>query len=144
MRFAPSGTRAWAGLVRILRGLPLFGAQGPCDVATFSGVTALYRAGSWDVTATDTQSGITSAAFVNVQAAPEVALQVVAPGNATSGVAFDVTVLAVDPHSNTDSNYTGTVTFSSGRPAGVGPRRTGAPWPLRLPPRSNPPPAAPG
>jgi hypothetical protein len=45
----------------------------------------LYTAGTWDVTATDTSSGITTAAFVNVQAVPAVALQVVAPASATSG-----------------------------------------------------------
>lgn len=43
-------------------------------VVTLSGVTALYTAGTWDINATDTSSGITGAAFVNVQAAPAVAL----------------------------------------------------------------------
>jgi streptogramin lyase len=82
-------------------------------VATFSGVTALYTAGTWDVTATDTQSGITGAARVSVQAAPAVALQVVAPAGATSGVAFDVTVIAEDLYGNTDMNYTGTIHFTT-------------------------------
>jgi hypothetical protein len=85
-------------------------------VATFAGVTALYTAGLWDVTATDTVSGITGAALVSVQAAPAVALQVVAPAGAASGVAFDVTVIAVDPYGNTDTNYQGTVTFSTSDP----------------------------
>ena len=85
-------------------------------VATFNGVTALYTAGTWDVTATDTTSGISGAAFITVQAAPAVALQVVAPASAASGVAFDVTVIAVDPYGNTDTNYTGTVTFSTSDP----------------------------
>ena len=71
-----------------------YGANLPADytfqpsdqgMATFAGVTALYTAGTWDVTATDTVSGITGAALVNVQAAPAVALQVVAPASATSG-----------------------------------------------------------
>jgi hypothetical protein len=53
------------------------------------------------------------AAFVNVQAAPAVAFQVIAPASATSGTPFDVTVIAVDPYANTDTNYTGTVTFST-------------------------------
>jgi hypothetical protein len=82
-------------------------------VATFAGVTALYTAGTWDVTATDTQSGITAAAFVNVQAAPAVALQLVVTASAASGVPFDVTVIAVDAYGNTDTNYTGTLTFST-------------------------------
>jgi streptogramin lyase len=99
-----------------------YGASLPADytfqasdqgVATFTGMTALYTAGTWDVTATDTQSGITGSAFVNVQAAPAVALQVVAPASGTSGVPFDVTVIAVDPYGNTDTNYTGTVSFST-------------------------------
>ena len=41
------------------------------------------------------------------------ALQVVAPPSATSGVAFDVTLIAVAPYGNTDTNYTGTVSFST-------------------------------
>jgi hypothetical protein len=99
-----------------------YGASLPADytfqasdqgVATFSGVTALYTAGTWDVTATDTQSGSTGAAFVTVQAAPAVAFQVVAPASAASGAAFDLTVIAVDRYGNTDTNYTGTVTFST-------------------------------
>jgi hypothetical protein len=99
-----------------------YGASLPVDctfqasdqgVHTFSGVTALYTAGTWDVTATDTVSGITGAAFVPVQAAPAVAFQVVAPASATSGVAFDVTVIAVDPYGNTDMNYTGTIHFTT-------------------------------
>jgi hypothetical protein len=99
-----------------------YGASLPADytfqasdqgMATVSGVTALYTAGTWDVTATDTQSGITGAAFVNVQAAPAVAFRVVAPASTTSGVAFDVTVIAVDPYGNTDMNYTGTIHFTT-------------------------------
>ena len=99
-----------------------YGASLPADytflpsdqgVATFAGMTALYTAGTWDVTATDTQSGITGAALVNVVAAPAVAFRVMAPASVTSRVAFDVTVIAVDPYGNTDTNYTGTVTFST-------------------------------
>jgi hypothetical protein len=62
---------------------------------TFAAGATLYTAGTWDVTATGTQAGITGSAFVNVEAAPAVALQVVAPASVTSGVAFDVTVIAV-------------------------------------------------
>jgi hypothetical protein len=86
---------------------------GDAGVHTFPGGATLFTAGTWDVTATDTQSGLTGAASVTVQAAPAVAFQVVAPASATSGVAFDVTVIAVDPYGNTDTNYTGTVTFST-------------------------------
>jgi hypothetical protein len=78
--------------------------------------TGSFHVNTWNVTASDTQSGITGAAYVNVQAAPAVALAVVAPASATSGVAFDVTVIAVDPYGNTDTNYQGTVTFSTSDP----------------------------
>jgi hypothetical protein len=102
-----------------------FGATLPADYtfqssdqgqATFSGATALYTAGTWDVTATDTNSGSNGAAFVTVQAAPAVALQISAPPTATSGVAFDVTVTAVDPYGNTDINYAGTITWTTSDP----------------------------
>jgi len=99
-----------------------YGASLPADYTfqaadqgahTFTGATALYTAGTWDVTATDTQSGIGGAAFVSVQAAPAVAFQLVVAASATSGVPFDVAVIAVDAYGNTDTNYTGTVTFAT-------------------------------
>jgi hypothetical protein len=111
----------YTGTVHFTSGDP-YGASLPADytfqptdqgVATFSGVTALYTAGTRDVTGTDTTSGISGVAFVNVQAAPAVAFQVVAPAGATSGVTFDVTVVAVDPYGNTDMNYTGTIHFTT-------------------------------
>jgi streptogramin lyase len=81
---------------------------------TVIGQTALYTAGSWDVTATDTANGgITGATVVQVQAAPAIAFQILAPASVVSGTAFDITVMAVDPYGNTDTNYTGTVTFST-------------------------------
>jgi hypothetical protein len=85
---------------------------------TFYGVTALYTVGTWDVTATDTVSGATGSAFVNVQAAPAVAFQVIAPASVTAGTFFDVTVVAVDPYGNTDTNYQGTTHFSTSDPDG--------------------------
>jgi hypothetical protein len=99
-----------------------FGATLPADYmfqptdagrVTFAGGATLYTAGTWDVTATDTASGITGSASVTVLAAPAVAFQVLAPASAASGVAFDVTVIAVDPYGNTDMNYTGTVHFTT-------------------------------
>jgi hypothetical protein len=56
---------------------------------------------------------ITGTANVNVGAAAAVALQVLAPAGATSGAAFDVTILAVDPYGNIDTHYAGTVTFTT-------------------------------
>jgi hypothetical protein len=99
-------------------GLPADYTFQPQDkgMATFPSGAALYTAGTWDVTATDTSSGITGAAFVNVMAAPAVAFQVISASSATSGTPFDVTVVAVDPYGNTDTNYTGTITFSTSDP----------------------------
>jgi glucuronoarabinoxylan endo-1,4-beta-xylanase len=80
---------------------------------TFVGGAALYTAGIQDVTVTDTSSGITGTALVNVQAAPAVAFQLIVQAQASSGTPFDVTVLAVDAYGNIDTNYQGTITFST-------------------------------
>jgi hypothetical protein len=80
---------------------------------TFQGQTTLYTAGSWDVTATDTSSGITGTALVNVQAAPAVAFSIRAPSSVAANAPFDVTVYAVDPYGNVDTNYQGTGTWTS-------------------------------
>jgi hypothetical protein len=85
---------------------------------TFAGGATLYTAGTWDVTATDTGGGLTGSVSVNVVAAPAVAFLVTAPASATAGMAFDFTVTAIDPYGNTDTTYTGTVSFSTMDPAG--------------------------
>jgi hypothetical protein len=82
-------------------------------VHTFAAGATLYTAGTRDVTATDAVSGVSGSAPVDVVAAAAVAFQVLVPAGATSGTAFDGTVVAVDPYGNTDTNYTGTVTFTS-------------------------------
>jgi hypothetical protein len=114
----------YGGTVTFSSGDP-YGATLPADytfqpgdagVHTFAAGATLYTAGTWDVTATDTATGVTGSASVNVQAAPAVALQVLAPSGAASGAAFDVTVVAVDPYGNTDTNYTGTVTWTTTDP----------------------------
>ncbi len=83
-------------------------------VHTFA--VTLYTAGTRDVTATDTQSGITGAAYVTVTAAALDHFQITAPTDATTGTAFDGTVTAVDAYGNTVTDYTGTITFSSTGP----------------------------
>jgi hypothetical protein len=102
-----------------------YGATLPADytfqptdqgTATFPGGATLYTAGTWDVTATDTSSGITGSASVNVVAAPAVAFRVLAPASVASGTPFDVTLAAVDPYGNTDTHYQGTVTFATSDP----------------------------
>ncbi len=80
----------------------------------FRGVTALYTAGYEDVTVTDTTTtGGTGSDYVLVIAAPATSLYIAAPSSAASGAAFDVTVYAVDPYGNTDTNYGGTVTWTT-------------------------------
>jgi hypothetical protein len=111
----------YRGTVHFSSGDP-YGARLPVDYpfqpsdqgqVRFPVGATLYTAGTWDVTATDTMSGITGSAYVNVVAAPAVAFQVMAPDTASSGMPFDVGVVAVDPYGNTDMNYAGTVHFTS-------------------------------
>jgi hypothetical protein len=84
---------------------------------TFSGGATLYTAGgTWDITATDTSTGITGADYVSVTAAPATSLLIYAPSSAASGAPFDVTVYAVDPYYNVDTNYQGTISWTSTDP----------------------------
>jgi autotransporter-associated beta strand protein len=80
---------------------------------TFPGGATLFTAGTWDVTASDTASGITGTVNVQVTPAPASILALTAPAGASSGSPFDVAVTAQDPYGNTDTNYQGTVTFST-------------------------------
>jgi hypothetical protein len=86
---------------------------------TYPAGATLYTAGTWDVTATDTSSGITGSATVTVTPAAAVAFVVTAPDTVVAGTPFDFTVTAVDPYGNTDTNYQGTVVFSTMDPAGT-------------------------
>jgi hypothetical protein len=80
---------------------------------TFVGSTALYTAGTRDVTATDLASNISGSANVEVNAGSAVGFVVMAPTNAVAGVPFDVTVVAVDAYGNQDGHYAGTIHFST-------------------------------
>jgi len=82
-------------------------------VGTFS--VTLKTAGSQTLTATDTVTGsITgTSGGTTVSAAAATGLTVTAPGTATAGVAFNVTVTAKDPFGNTTTGYVGTVQFTS-------------------------------
>jgi hypothetical protein len=53
--------------------------------------------------------------FVIVKVTPAAAnhFQLIVPATATAGTAFDVTVKALDPYGDVDTNYTGTITFTS-------------------------------
>ncbi len=86
---------------------------GDAGVANFAAGGTLYTAGTWDVTATDVSSGITGSGYVNVTAAPATSLYLAEPASIGSGTAFDVNVYAVDPYGNTDTNYQGTVHFTT-------------------------------
>jgi hypothetical protein len=102
-----------------------YGASLPADYTftladdgshTFNAQAALYTAGTWDVTATDiNNSNLTGSSNVLITPAPAVAF-VLSP-SVVSGAAFDLTVTAVDPYGNTDTNYvtnqSGVVTFST-------------------------------
>jgi hypothetical protein len=92
---------------------------GDAGVAAFPAGAVLYTTGTWDVTATDTSSAVSGSAYVNVVAAPAATFSVMAPAGAVAGTAFDVTVFAVDLYGNVDTNYAGTVHFSSADPYGA-------------------------
>ena len=81
-------------------------------VGTFS--ATLFTAGPQTLTATDTvDASITGSADITVNPAAATQLVVAAPSSTTAGNSFDFTVTAEDPFGNTDTNYSGTVGFSS-------------------------------
>jgi murein DD-endopeptidase MepM/ murein hydrolase activator NlpD len=101
-----------------------YGANLPADytfqlsdqgTVTFTAGATLYTAGSEDITATDTTSGITGSATVTVLAAPAVSFAIAVPPTVSSGAPFSITVSAIDPYGNVDPNYvtdpSGVVTF---------------------------------
>src|SRR5262249_475583 len=57
-------------------------------------------------------ASITGSAVIRVKAAPANHFSLTAPSSTVSGVPFDVAVAALDPYSNVDTNYTGTVAFT--------------------------------
>jgi hypothetical protein len=78
---------------------------------TFPAGVTLVTAGNQSVTVSD--SMLTATAVVTVTPAATSQFQIIAPSSASSGVPFDITVMALDPYGNVDTNYTGTATFSS-------------------------------
>jgi hypothetical protein len=79
---------------------------------TFDGVV-LTRAGNQTVRVTDTANSITGDTAVEVTPAAATEFSLTAPAASPSGMPFDLTVTALDPFGNIDTNYTGTVQFSS-------------------------------
>jgi hypothetical protein len=78
---------------------------------TFPNGVTLVTAGPQTVTVSD--GTLAATANVTVNPAPAVQFQITAPASAYSGTPFDITVTALDPYGNIDTNYSGTVTFSS-------------------------------
>ncbi len=80
---------------------------------TFSAVE-LRTAGTQSLTVTDTAiATLTATQSTTVSPAPAASLSLSAPASATTGSAFNVTVLARDAFNNVATGYTGTVSFSS-------------------------------
>jgi hypothetical protein len=105
-----------------------YGATVPTDATftagdngsqAFPGEATLYTAGPWDVTATDTNTGITGSAIVAVTPAAAAGFLIIDPDTVVAGTPFDFTVTAIDPYGNTDTNYQGSVVFSTMDPAGT-------------------------
>jgi hypothetical protein len=86
-------------------------------VRTFS--ATLTTAGTQTITATDNNtSGVTgtitqTSNSISVVAATASHFSVTAPGSASRGIGFDITVQALDPFNNQATSYAGTVVFSS-------------------------------
>jgi autotransporter-associated beta strand protein len=82
-------------------------------VHTFADGATLFTTGSQTITVTDAITGIDGSVTVLVTPAPAASFAIDAPASAASGSPVDITVTAQDPYGNTDTNYQGTVTFSS-------------------------------
>jgi hypothetical protein len=92
----------------------------PADSTLTNGVgnfsATLETVGSQSLTATDTVTGTITGSQSGITVTPAAATVLVVsgfPSPATAGVQHSVTVTARDAFGNTDTNYTGTVTFSS-------------------------------
>jgi hypothetical protein len=92
-----------------------YGAALPADYAftaddggihTFAGGATLYTSGTWDVTVTDTaNAGLTGSIMVLVTPAAASHFVILVPSSITAGTPFDITIEALDPYGNVDTNY---------------------------------------
>src|SRR5262249_3474370 len=81
---------------------------------TFTNGVKLVTAGSQTVTATDTVSAtITGKETVTVNPGKATKFAVAGPTSVFSGVAFNLTLTALDAYGNVDTNYRGKVKFDS-------------------------------
>jgi autotransporter-associated beta strand protein len=82
-------------------------------VHTFAAGAALITAGSQTILTSDAASGFNGSAAVVVTPAPADHFVLSAPAQVSAGVPFDLTITALDPYGNTDTNYQGTVHFNT-------------------------------
>jgi hypothetical protein len=81
---------------------------------TFSGGVTLVGAGSQTLAVADrSNADFTASASVLVMPAAATQLVLSAPPTTMAGTAFDVTIAALDPYGNVDTNYHGGVSFRS-------------------------------
>ncbi len=84
------------------------------DNGTHTFTTSLDTAGTQTLSVWDAANGaIRGSGSVAVDAAPASQFFIAAPSTVNAGTPFDVVVTALDPYGNTDTNYQGTVYFSS-------------------------------
>jgi hypothetical protein len=86
---------------------------GDAGVHTFTNGITLVTAGTQTVTATDTTSSITGSSTISVSTAAATHFTISAPGSATAGSAFSITLTALDQFNNLATGYLGTVHFTS-------------------------------
>jgi hypothetical protein len=107
-------------------GLPADYTFTDADGGQASFAAVLYTAGDQTLTATDTaDASITGTTTVTVTPAAATSFFIDAPPQVPQGTPFTITVSALDPYGNVDTNYQGTVTFASSDPlAGLPPDYT--------------------
>jgi hypothetical protein len=101
--------------------LPASYAFTAADNGTHTFDAALVKAGAQSIKITDTAGEVIGAyAGLLVNPAPAVALVIQAPSKITTGTPFTITITALDAYGNIDTNYQGTVTFSTTDPESGG------------------------
>ena len=84
------------------------------DSGSYVFSATLFSAGVQTVEARDATNGaLAGTATVTVQAAPTNQLLLTAPATVSAGMPFDAILTALDPYANTDTNYQGTIAFST-------------------------------
>jgi streptogramin lyase len=90
------------------------GPGGDNGVHAFAGGVTLFTAGNQMVAARDRSNGtISGMASITVTPAPADHFLLSAPATVVAGTPFDLTVTALDPYGNIDTNYQGTVHFTT-------------------------------